>query len=58
MLIKDVTVAVLAAGLDPDVGVYYRPSFGRPALSLDLYEEFRPLVGGLDGHDRDQQTAR
>lgn len=45
MLIKDVTAAALAAGLDPYVGVYHRPGFGRPALALDLAEEFRPLIG-------------
>lgn len=45
LLIKDMTVALLAAGLDPFVGVYHRPRFGRPALALDLAEEFRPLVG-------------
>lgn len=45
LLVKDVTVAVLAAGLDPYVGVYHRPGFGRPSLALDLAEEFRPLVG-------------
>ena len=45
MLIKDVTAATLAAGLDPYVGLYHRPGFGRPALALDLAEEFRPLIG-------------
>lgn len=45
LLIKDVTAAVLAAGLDPHVGLYHRPGFGRPALALDLAEEFRPLIG-------------
>lgn len=45
LLVKDVTVALLAAGLDPYVGFYHRPRFGRPALALDLAEEFRPLVG-------------
>lgn len=45
MLIKDCTVALLAAGLDPYVGLYHQPRFGRPALALDLAEEFRPLVG-------------
>jgi CRISPR-associated protein Cas1 len=44
LLIKDVTVAVLAAGLDPYVGLYHQPRYGRPALALDLAEEFRPLV--------------
>ena len=45
MLVKDCTVALLAAGLDPFVGLYHQPRFGRPALALDLAEEFRPLVG-------------
>lgn len=45
MLVKDCTVALLAAGLDPYVGLYHQPRFGRPALALDLAEEFRPLVG-------------
>jgi CRISPR-associated protein Cas1 len=45
LLVKDVTAAALAAGLDPFVGLYHRPGFGRPALALDLAEEFRPLVG-------------
>lgn len=44
MLTKDAVVAVLAAGLDPYVGLFHRPRFGRPALALDLAEEFRPLV--------------
>lgn len=45
MLVKDCTVALLAAGLDPFVGLYHQPRFGRPALALDLAEEFRPLIG-------------
>jgi CRISPR-associated protein Cas1 len=45
MLIKDCVVAALAAGLDPFVGLFHQPRFGRPALALDLAEEFRPLVG-------------
>ena len=44
LLIKDVTVAALAAGLDPYVGFYHRPRFGRPALALDIAEEFRALI--------------
>ena len=31
-------------GFDPTVGLYHRPRHGRPALALDLMEEFRPLV--------------
>lgn len=44
MLAKDCTLAVLAVGFDPYVGFYHQPRFGRPALALDLMEEFRPLV--------------
>jgi CRISPR-associated protein Cas1 len=45
LLTKDAVTAALAASLDPYVGVYHRPGFGRPALALDLMEEMRPLVG-------------
>jgi CRISP-associated protein Cas1 len=44
MLTKDCTLAVLAVGFDPYIGFYHQPRFGRPALGLDLMEEFRPLV--------------
>ena len=45
LLVRDMTVACLAAGLDPQVGLLHRPRHGRPSLALDLAEEFRPLVG-------------
>jgi CRISPR-associated protein Cas1 len=45
LLVKDLTVTCVAVGLDPFYGLYHRPRYGRPALSLDLAEEFRPLVG-------------
>lgn len=44
LLTKECTVALLAEGLDPWWGLYHRPRHGRPALALDLMEEFRPLV--------------
>ncbi len=44
LLAKDLTVGALSIGLDPYQGVFHRPRFGRPALALDLAEEFRPLV--------------
>jgi CRISPR-associated protein Cas1 len=44
LLLKDVTAAAIAAGLEPDVGFFHRPRFGRPALALDLAEEFRPVI--------------
>jgi CRISPR-associated protein Cas1 len=44
MLAKECTVALLGEGLDPWWGFYHQPRHGRPALALDLMEEFRPLV--------------
>ena len=44
MLSKDCTLAAAAVGFDPFVGFYHQPRFGRPALALDLMEEFRPLI--------------
>lgn len=44
LLTKDMTVILLAVGLDPYLGFYHVPRYGRPALALDLIEEFRPLV--------------
>jgi CRISPR-associated protein Cas1 len=44
LLVKDLTATTFAIGFDPYLGVYHRPRFGRPALALDLAEEFRPLI--------------
>lgn len=44
LLLKDVQNALSAVGLDPLLGFYHQPRFGRPGLPLDLMEEFRPLV--------------
>jgi CRISP-associated protein Cas1 len=44
LLAKDCTVAAYAVGLDPYVGFYHQPRFGRPALALDVMEEFRALI--------------
>ena len=44
LLAKDLTIAAAATGLDPYIGFYHQPRFGRPALALDLMEPFRPLV--------------
>jgi CRISPR-associated protein Cas1 len=44
LLTKELVAACLAVGFDPYVGLYHRPRFGRPALALDLAEEFRPLL--------------
>src|SRR5690606_33715596 len=44
LLAKECTVALLGEGLDPWWGLFHQPRHGRPALALDLMEEFRPLV--------------
>jgi len=44
ILVKDLFVTQLSAGFDPYLGFYHRPRYGRPALALDMMEEFRPLV--------------
>jgi CRISPR-associated protein Cas1 len=44
MLTKDLTAVCLGVGLDPYLGVFHRSRYGRPALALDLAEEFRPLI--------------
>ncbi|MFO7166211.1 CRISPR-associated exonuclease Cas4/endonuclease Cas1 fusion [Mycolicibacterium hassiacum DSM 44199] len=44
LLLKDMVATCLGVGLDPYLGVYHRPRYGRPALALDLMEEFRPLI--------------
>jgi CRISPR-associated protein Cas1 len=44
ILASQVTAAINIVGLDPYVGLLHSPGFGKPALALDLMEEFRPLV--------------
>lgn len=44
LLTKELLAACLAVGFDPYIGLFHRPRFGRPALALDLAEEFRPLL--------------
>ena len=44
MLIRQAMVSAMAVGFDPYMGFYHQPKYGRPALALDLAEEFRPLV--------------
>ncbi len=38
---------VLRCGLEPMVGFFHQPQYGRPSLMLDVIEEFRPFVDGL-----------
>lgn len=44
LLAKDLTITLLGVGFDPYMGFYHQPRYGRPALALDVMEEFRPLV--------------
>jgi CRISPR-associated protein Cas1 len=44
LLLQDCVAAAAAAGLDPSVGFLHEDRPGRPALALDLMEEFRPLL--------------
>lgn len=44
ILAGEMTCAVLAAGLDPALGVYHDPAINRAALALDLIEPFRAPV--------------
>lgn len=41
---SEITGICYAVGLDPACGLLHAPRFGRPALSLDIMEEFRPLI--------------
>lgn len=44
ILTSQVLSQLAVVGLDPYIGFLHRPGFGKPALALDLMEEFRPLV--------------
>ncbi|MGO1593854.1 MAG: CRISPR-associated endonuclease Cas1 [Ancrocorticia sp.] len=44
ILLADVTRAVLATGLDPHAGFLHSSSRNKPALALDLMEEFRAPI--------------
>ncbi|MEZ4363833.1 MAG: CRISPR-associated endonuclease Cas1 [Kofleriaceae bacterium] len=44
LLTKDLVIAAMAVGFDPYLGFYHQPRYGRPALALDVMEEFRPLI--------------
>jgi CRISPR-associated protein Cas1 len=44
MLAKELTGVCHSVGLDAFLGFMHQPRYGRPALALDLMEEFRPLI--------------
>lgn len=43
-LVREVQHALQRVGFDPFAGFLHRPRYGRPALALDLMEEFRPVI--------------
>lgn len=44
LLLADQILALVAAGLDPHAGFVHSSSRNKPALALDLMEQFRPVV--------------
>jgi CRISPR-associated protein Cas1 len=44
LLAAQLTSLLTAIGFDPYLGYLHQPKYGKPALALDLMEEFRPLV--------------
>lgn len=44
LLTKDILSAIEMIGFDPYLGFYHEAKYGRPALALDVMEEFRPLI--------------
>lgn len=44
LLAKDCFSACLTVGLDPYIGFFHQGKYGRPALALDIMEEFRPII--------------
>ncbi len=44
VLTNQIVSLIHAVGLDAGLGVLHQPGFGKPALALDLVEEFRPII--------------
>lgn len=44
VLTKELTGIAYSVGLDPFLGFFHSPRYGKPALALDMMEEFRPLI--------------
>lgn len=61
LLLNDCVAAAQGVGLDPQVGFLHALRSGRPALGLDLMEEFRPVLAdrlALTLINRRQLTAK
>lgn len=44
ILLQQVISAICTVGLDPYVGYLHSSQYGKPALALDMMEEFRPII--------------
>jgi CRISP-associated protein Cas1 len=44
VLANQIVSLLCVVGLNPYLGMLHRPGYGKPALALDLLEEFRPVV--------------
>ena len=44
ILLKDIHIVLLSVGFDPFLGFLHQPKYGKPALALDLMEEFRSII--------------
>lgn len=44
ILLNQIISAICTVGLDPYIGYLHTSQYGKPALALDLMEEFRPLI--------------
>jgi CRISP-associated protein Cas1 len=44
ILLNQILSAICTVGLDPYIGYLHSTKHGKPALALDLMEEFRPLI--------------
>jgi CRISPR/Cas system-associated endonuclease Cas1 len=54
LLVKDLTVTAAAVGLDPYLGVFHRPRYGRPALALPDHLQGVVVATVLHRMQRDQ----
>ncbi len=47
LLLKDIEAKIQLVGLDPYLGFFHALGYDRPALALDIMEEFRPSVADI-----------
>lgn len=47
LLLKDTLTSIHLVGLDPYLGFFHTLGYNRPALALDIMEEFRPVIADI-----------